>query len=363
MKYHTFHSGYAGAVLHLEEKGGMMFPSRGRDGVSTVVSGKNTYTFWEPGSTNYGRCKLLAEEVGFPHEHFTSGRIAKFILKDVCGLDPAGTYVEPRCLALARDGFHWHYTHVETGYHPYLLEFDICAAYATMLGKYESFFFNTSLKTPTDCGSLSNLKNLLPTLPKWIRLVMIGMIASHRMTFATMPNRKSGDVLLKWNTLEKVSYGAAFNQVHRAILRLYRCMQRVHELGSVHIKRMHTDSFALSVDCPNVVEEQVFAYLDEQGLEYTCKGQGTSHFLDLNQGIVGRKFIGVPLEVREAIKREPIKRRRLSLTTADWERWRDRGILPDAGTVPGSGEPQEWEQLELGVNVRQQSTSNERWTA
>ncbi len=329
MKYETHHTGYAGALVCLQEKGGTMFPRKGKDGVSTVNSGQTTYSFWEPNSVNYHRCKQLAEQLNFPHEHFTSGRIAKYILKDICGLNPEGTYVEPRILELARDGFHWHYTHVETGYHPYLLEFDLCQAYATTLVKYENFFFNMSIPTPHDSDSLTNLRELLPVLPKWMRMVMLGIIASHRMTFATMPNRASGDCSLKWVTISKVNYGAAFNQVHRAILRLYRFCQRLHEIGGHHIKRMHTDSFALCGECPSSVESSIFDFIQEGGYEVTCKAQGTSHFLSLNSGIVGRKFIGVPCEVRESIASQNERRRRVYLTASQQERWASRGVLPD----------------------------------
>lgn len=361
--FHTHHSGYAGALVLMEKCGGQLFPRRGRDGTTTLVIGQQVHTFWEEDSHRYFQCKVLAEDIGFPHENFTPGRLAKYIIRDICGLPDELGQPDDRILQLARNGFHWHYTHVETGYHPYLLEFDLCQAYATSLAQFGSFCFSMSQPTINDCGSLENLRNLLPSLPKWIRLVMVGVIASHRMTFATMPNRKSGDVSLKFTTIREVKYGQAFNQVHRAILRLYRVCKRLHSIGGIHIKRMHTDSFALSVDCPNAVEQNIFEYLDEQGFSYTCKAQGTAHFLDLNSGIVGRKFIGVPCEVREAIKAQPVPNRRVHITSEQLQRWGIRGVLADTGSDRSGQQAAEPIQLELGVSDGQGNGRDARYSA
>lgn len=357
MKYITEHSGYAGAVHFLATNGGQLFVGKGKDGCSSVIKGKTVVTFWEPNSLKYHKCREAALYFNFPHEHFTPGRLARFILKEICGLDPKGTRFDPRILQLARDGFHWHYTHVEVGYHPYLLEFDLCAAYFSSLNSLGSFYFNLEGGNFEDNGALSNLSELVPSLPKWLRMTILGIVASHSMTFATMPNRESGNLLFKWNTISKVDYGAAFNQTHRAILRLHRCMQRLHSIGSVFIKRMHTDSFALSLDCPVEVEQKLFDYLDAQGFRYSLKAQGTSHFSDLNTGIIGRKFIGVPFEVREAIKKESGKIRRVHIAPEQLERWGYRGVLPDTFGLESSGThftPTQTE-LDLGnVGTRQE---------
>lgn len=329
MKYFTEHGGYAQALDCMQLIGGSLFPRRRKDGTTTLVCGKQTYTFWEPNSKSYAKCKLLAEEMNFPHEHFTPGRVSKHILKEICGLKPDDSPPDKRMLQLARSGHHWHYLMCEPGYHSYLVEFDIKSAYTSSLLNYKSFLWSMREGEVDDCGALENFKNLLPAIPKWIRLVLLGQVASHRMTFATMPNRKQGDYSMKWTTFEKVSYGRAFNQVHRAILRLYRCMQRIHSIGGSHIKRMHTDSFALSLDCPESIELGIFEYLDDVGLTTTVKAQGSSHFFDVNSGIIGRKFIGVPHVVREELKqleRKPVRR---LITEEELNRWGWREVKRD----------------------------------
>lgn len=353
MKYFTEHTGYAGATDCLATIGGQLFPSRRRDGVSTIVKGKECYSFWDANSKSYAKCKLLAEEMNFPHEHFTPGRVAKFILEEVVGVDPKLGTPDRRFIQLARDGFHWHYQHVIPGYHPYLMEFDLCAAYMTSLVKYESLYFSMNQKTKMETRSIENLRAVLPSVPKWIRLIMLGQMAAHRMTFATMPNRLSGDYSLKYQTINKISYGYAFNRAHQAILRVYRVLQRVHSIGGLSIARCHTDSFAMSPEIDAQAESEIFNYLDDEGFSYSVKAQGSAHFFDLNSGIIGRKFVGVPFEIREQLKALPEKPRRVHLTTEQLERWGCRGVLPDRRGVDVGIATAAPVQLELGIEVNE----------
>lgn len=150
------------------------------------------------------------------------------------------------------------------------------------------------------------------------------------MTFATMPNRASGDYKLHWNTIRKISYGYAFNRAHQSILRVYRLLERIHKIGGSAVKRIHTDSFTLSVDCLSSVEAEIFQLLDDKGFSYSVKAQGTSHFFGLNSGIVGRKFVGVPFEIREQIKALPSKPKRVYISPEQLERWGIRGAVADS---------------------------------
>lgn len=348
-KYFTEHTGFAGAIDCLSTIGGQLFCGKGLDSASTVMSGKNVYTFWQPNSKSYAKCRQVAQDVGFPHEHFTSGRIGKYILKEVCGVKQEAGKPDPIFIRLARDGFHWHYTHIETGYHPYLMEFDLCAAYATSLGQYESLYFSMSQKTIADDGVMQNLRVALQSVPKWMRMILIGQLTSHRMTFATMPNRKQGDCKLKWTTISNIPYGYAFNQAHRAVLRVYRILEAIHRIGGIHVKRMHTDSFALSPEISPEAESEIFQYLDSQGFSYSLKAQGTAHFFCLNSGIIGRKFVGVPFEIRDSLKALPQKPRRLFLTPEQLERWGVRGVVDDAPPALRESSNITAHQLELGL--------------
>lgn len=362
MKYYTEHTGYAGAMDCLQTIGGQLFPAKRKDGTSTVVRGKECYTFWSPDSKSYGQCGLLADNISFPHEHFTPGRIASFLLEKVVGIDPSYGTPDPVFIKLAKDGFHWHYTHVETGYHYYLLEFDLCAAYATSLGQFDSPYFSMNQQTTPNPSVMESLRVALAIVPKWMRLVMLGQMATHKMTFVTMPNRANGDYKLKWQTINKIKYGYAFNQVHRSILRVYRLLEAVHKIGGDSIKRIHTDSFTLSADCDTTIEAEIFKLLDDKGFSYSCKAQGSSHFFGLNSGIIGRKFVGVPFEIREQIRALPEKPKRVYITPEQLERWGVRGVVGDKPSEALPVERVHYEQVELKLERDTRNTkSNSRF--
>lgn len=325
----TYHTGYAGAYDLLLKRGGQFFPRKGSDGTTTVLLGSQVHTFWEPESTNYARVQDAARYYNFPEKSATSGRLARFILKDVCGLDASWSDPGRRFKQLAEDGFHWHFTHVIPGQYDYLLEFDLCAAYATSLMQEETFLLSSDLCHRADNGALECLRALLPTMPKWLRMTIIGVVASHKMTFGTLKTGLNGYPELQWKTVRKIEYGEAFNCVHRAILRVYRVMQKVKELGADHIKRMHTDSFALSWDIPHGRESAIFAYLDSVQFPCVCKSQGSAVLFNLNEGVIGRKWIGVPAAVRQQLKELPVKPKRYQLSLFNGNLWREKAIVPE----------------------------------
>lgn len=328
--YQSHDSGYAGAMLHLKRFGGQFYPAKGRDGTSTIVRGSQVHTFWEENSLNRPKVAQAARDFGFDPTHATPGRLARWILRDICNLNCSRTDPEKRFIQLAKDGFHWHYTYIEPGRHDYLLEFDLKAAYFTSLMQEKSFFYSLKYGDMPDSGALECLRSIAPAMPKWLRLTLLGTIASHQMTFATLTTGSNGYDELKFTTIRKIDYGAAFNCVHRSILRLYRVMQRVHEMGGSYIKRMHTDSFAFQWDVPESIASQIFDYLDRQGFAYTCKAQGSAFFWNLNEGFIGRHFVGSRAAVREGISQFPQKPRLLILSKHNARFWQTKTEVPTA---------------------------------
>lgn len=345
-RYFTHEGGYIAALGYLRDNGGCLFPAKRHDGSSTVVIGDKIHTFWERDSLNRAKVQETARQFGFDPEHATGGRLAKWILRDICGLHTTKNPPDSRFLELARAGFHWHYTHVEVGRHQYLLEFDIVAAYMTSLLSQSSLKFSLLEGEKDDGGALDCLRQISSQLPKWLRLIIIGTIASHRMQYLTLTPGLNGYPNLKCHTVNKVEYGDAFNAVHRAIFRVYRTCENIHKLGGQHIKRMHTDSFALTGDCPVSIESDIFNYLDSCGFSYSCKSQGSAIFFNLNEGLIGSKFVGSRTAVREqwnALERKP---KRFKLAKPARERWGNRGVVFDTSAYVESL-PTAFNQLEI----------------
>jgi len=251
------------------------------------------------------------------------GTLAKRLMRDIVGLETKDTCWGKKALRMAKDGGHWHYLYVETGYHPFLIEFDLKSAYFSSLFSFPSLLYDEHKGFINDSGSMDVLKQITPYMPKWLRLVILGILASHKQQFYTLDKDSEGEPCLKLNTLNKISYGAAFNCAHKAISKTYQCMQKVHSIGGNSIKRIHTDSFALEVDCDGIVETSIMEFLDKHGYLTSVKGYGSSHFLNLNEGLIGKKLIGVRDSVFEQLRSASVKIPKVELTEEQKARWND----------------------------------------
>jgi hypothetical protein len=98
-------------------------------------------------------------------------------------------------------------------------------------------------------------------------------------------------------------------------------MKRIHEIGGEQIKRIHTDSFAISCDCEGVVETNIMEFLGKHNYKTTVKGYGSSHFLNLNEGLIGGKLIGMKESVFEQLRANSVKIPKIEMTKEQKARW------------------------------------------
>lgn len=327
MKYEVSEGDYLTALHLFHTKGGRFYPQRGEDSPSTIVSGDKCFTVWSPNSRLLPKCKALCREFGFEWEGQSPGRIARQIIGEIIGLNTKGTSYSDSYRRLARKGEHWHYTYVETGYHPYLLEFDLKSAYFTSLFHGRSLNYHDTFGFQDDSGALDNLKALESILPKFMRLVILGILAAHRNQFYIMDKLDEDSINLKLITHSEIKYGSAFNAAHKAIKRTYEAMKRIHLIGGEYIKRIHTDSFALTVDCPNDVEARIFEFLSKNGYPVTVKAQGSAHFLNLNEGLIGNKLIGARQVVFSEFREKNIKIKKYEVDSDEFIRWSKRELI------------------------------------
>ena len=290
------------ALRELEDTGGMLFPGKDSESPTTVVRGKKTTTYWKEGSYKRGELIKLAQEFGFSRQDalkLTGGRLARWYINEVLELPYKDTYFGEKYLKLAREAWHWHYLSVTPGSYLFCVEVDLKSAYHSALLTGESLLLSDNGEWLDDNGALSNIKIQTNMFPKWFRLTLLGTMACHRLGF--LHRDKSKDKFeVKYSEQSKISYGAAFNACHRAILRNWRIMKELHEIGGEAIVRCHTDS--LLIDMARITgaqEQQIFDKLDEYGLETTVKKAGRTSLKDVNTGFVGRHLIGAKPDVLE----------------------------------------------------------------
>lgn len=316
--------GYSAAIDFFVANGGQFFPCRSPESSSTVLLGRQCFTFWEESSKIRTKTRNAAIELGFDPENQTPGRLARKVLEEIVGLEYKETFWSKRYRDMARKGCYWHYTHCTEGYYPYLLEFDLRQAYFTSLFHGSSLLYSPVQGWLDDNGALLRLKEATPKIPKSIRLTILGVLASHKRQFYTLGRTEddAGEMVLK--TVNQIKYGSAFNAAHKAVFRTYKAMEKLHSIGGEWIKRIHTDSFAIPADTPVDIEARIFDFLRDNGYRVSLKASGSSHFLGLNEGIIGRKVVGARDMVLTELREKKVKIPQMSMTIDEVRRWQER---------------------------------------
>lgn len=284
------------------ENGGQLFQGNGKDSPVTVVRGKKTIIYWQKNSRKRGEILQLCSSMNIDPYAVTGGRIARFLLDEILSLPYEKTFWNKRYRSLAVSGHHWHYYHVVPWQFFYGCEFDIKSAYFASLMKSKTLLYMEGKGYVDDGGAIESLSSLIPSMPKWFRLQLLGVLASWQLKFLSPSKKPEDNGKLVIKSIPKIQYNAAFNCVHRAILRNYKIMENIHKIGGEHIKRMHTDSFFLSWECPVDIEAKIFEYLAEKGCEVSVKASGKAFFYDLNTGFIGKKFVGSKIDVIELMR-------------------------------------------------------------
>lgn len=309
MKYLEYDTGYSGAVEELLLKGGQLFSGDSKDGCHVVNRGSICSTFWEPFSNKKGKVIEACHTFGYEPYAMTGGRLSRKILDEIVCLDFKDTRYSDVYRNIAKDGGHWHYQHCDVGRQGYVIEIDLEAAYMCQFLRLPSMLLANANDFKPDNGAMQRLRDIMPIFPKWLRLQLLGVIASHSRQ--TLTREKIGeDWQLKRSISSSITYGEAFNAVHRAILRVYKIMKEIHNISGEYCVRIHTDSFCLKSDTPKEILIRIADFLERNEQPTNIKAYGNSYFFDLNSGIIGKKLIGSKIEVSNNLKEIGFKQSR-----------------------------------------------------
>lgn len=307
MKYFTKEGDFLAAYHFCLENGGQFFPGHGKDSSNVCLIGQNCFTFWERNSAKKQQVMELANFFEIDPEGQTGGRIARWVIDELIRIPYEGTYWSKTYRQLAKQGNHWHYLHCDSMKPLWGIEVDLKSAYFTSLFALPTFLYQPEKGYLDDNGSLDNLKELYPHFPKWFRLQFLGCLASWRIFYLCRDKSHLESKELVKKQRFSIKYNAAFNVAHRAILRNYKILKRVHEIGGEYIRRIHTDSFFIDHDIPVEVELRLWDYIESKKVKYSVKGFGRAFFWDINTGFIGNKFVGAKIDVIEKMRRDELK--------------------------------------------------------
>lgn len=337
MHYTDLVGTYATAYADVLANGGQLYPGNGKDSANVVVRGQHCFTYWAKGSKRRQEVVDLCRYFNLDPYGKTGGRIARWLIDDLLKLPYKQTFWQKQYRDLAKQGGHWHYTYVESGKSFIGIEVDLKSAYMVSLFAGKSLLYQQGKGYFDDQGALENLQVLTPELPKWFRLQLLGCLASWRITFLARDKKNLENKELTVKQFHEISYGAAFNAVHRAILRNYKLMQKIHQIGGQYIRRIHTDSFFMDCDIPPKLENLIWEYMESKQAQWDIKGCGYSYFFDLNTGFIGKRIVGSALEVVDLMREKDIKKNRSSYDNETFQRFKDKietSTLPEKEPIP-----------------------------
>ena len=307
MQYSIKEGKYWHAYQDVLINGGQLFPGRGKDSSHTVLRGKQIIIYWPKNSKRRHQVKELCDFFGLESETYTGGRLARWLIENLLELPYKQTFWNKNYRALAKKGEHWHYLYCEPLKLFYGIEVDLKSAYFRSLLQGKSLLYYPGRGYLNDDGAIEHLAFLEPFLPKWFRLQLLGIMASWRMRFMCRDKKNPDNKELIFKQRMHIEYNAAFNATHRAILRNYKLLAKIKEIGGEYIRRVHTDSFTMDADIPESIEISIWNYLEDNQAEWDIKGAGRCYFIDVNAGFVGRKIIGSWVQVFEELEERSIK--------------------------------------------------------
>lgn len=332
MKHIVKEGDYLFALSHLMEHGGQLFAGRHPGASNCVVNGSRCTTYWEAHSKTRAKVILLSAEFGIDPTFQTHGRLAKYYLEEILCLPYRGTYFCNDFRKLALEGWHWHYLHNEQGEMGYCFELDVKSAYVSTLLTGKTLLYDKYKGFVNDGGALENLRNSVCLLPKDFRLILLGVLASHSKNFWVRGLAENNESIAMPRSISHISYGAAFNAVHGAILKLYRIMRRAHEIGGEWIARIHTDSLLVKADIPPATLNKLVQHFQRCELELVTKAEGRAYLFDLNSGFIGSKIIGSPRILASHMKASDVKYWASQLDDQLQLKWKEYRVPTDIDT-------------------------------
>jgi hypothetical protein len=322
--YQEKEGGYSAALSELLDKGGQLYGGDSEGGCTTVVRGCYVSRYWEPKSAKKGKMIEACQTFGYEPYGMTGGSLCRKILDDIICLPYKNTRFSNVYRDIAIKGTHWHYQHCVTGDHGKTIEYDLTSAYMTQFLRLPTMILLGKDEFSDDNGAMERLREIMPIFPKWLRVQFLGILASHQRTTITR-EKKDSEWIIKKTQTPSITYGGAFNAAHRAILRVYRLMQKVHELSGNDCKRIHTDSFLLSQSISISKLQSIFDFLESNEQELQIKAIGRSYFFDLNEGLIGTKIIGCKPMVSTKLKVAKITQTRVLTEPIAEQTW--EGII------------------------------------
>lgn len=327
---------FADGCRKVHEEGGQLMPQRSPLHPVVHMRGSRCTTLWPPETPIRGRVAQLASQVGCDPHTATSGRISRHIVDNILEIPYKGTVPEQRWERLARGGQHWHYLYAKPGLYDWGVEIDIKSAYWASFMSGGSCLLGDGGTWLPDDGLLEQFGALMDNCPKWLRVSMLGQLSSWRSAYFVADPAKADYHGLEQRYRYGIKHGALFNSTHRAIARVYKFMQRIHEMLGDNVLRIHTDGIIVDCSAGMDWEHMLLDEFAKWGFDYSIKGFGNCWVTDVNSVVLGKDVRGCKRYIAEDMRDAGAKidKFRAPPSSHDWFLADPAGVSDEVGVEP-----------------------------
>lgn len=260
----------------------------------TVVDSSTQHVryFWDSEHPKWLQLDEIASTMGFTGECPSWSRLSKFVYETHVTTAKSGIRTHRDFELMAAKKFFWHFHKVIPGTHGNATELDIKGAYAKSVTRNESLYLIAPFRPADDNGAMQKFKNLVPILPKKLRLCLIGFLSTNTMTQWYSDPDKPGE--LKNRVFKHCYDGGVFNRIHASLAGLYTFLGEMEKIAREDCIRIHTDSLLIKASIPTTNLEAMIRLTKQNDFELAIKGHGNAVLFGLNEGVLGGRIIGNP---------------------------------------------------------------------
>lgn len=260
----------------------------------TVVCNSTQHVkyFWDSENPKWQELDEVAKMMGFPGEYPSWSRLSKYVYQTHVTPHKSGIRTHRDFELMASKKFFWHFHKVIPGSHGNSTELDIKGAYAKSVTRNESLYLIAPFRPAPDGGAMERFRDLVPILPKKLRLCLIGFLSIHTMT-QWYEDPKEPGVLAKRQFFNCYD-GGVFNRIHASLAGLFTFLEEMEKIAQEDCIRIHTDSLLIKETIPTSNLNALMRLAKKNDFDLAVKGHGNAVLFGLNEGVLGGRIIGNP---------------------------------------------------------------------
>lgn len=260
----------------------------------TVVCSSTQHVryFWDTNHPKWHELDTIAETMGFTGECPSWSRLSRFVYETHVTNKKSGIRTHRDFELMAEKKYFWHFHKVIPGSHGNATELDIKGAYARSITRNESLYLIAPFRPADDGGAMERFKNLVPILPKKLRLCLVGFLSTNKMVQFYEDKKKPGELTKR--EIRLCYDGGVFNRIHASLAGLYTFLGEMERIAHADCIRIHTDSLLVKETIPTANLNAMMRLSKKEGYELAVKGHGNCVLFGLNEGVLGGRIIGNP---------------------------------------------------------------------